>query len=78
MAKNKIGDLRDHLFEVIERLKNPEENETMDIQKAKAISYTASVILESVKTELTFMKTVGAVTPRTDFIPIEAKELHHD
>ena len=37
MAKNKIQDLRDHLFETIELLKDSETNH-MTVEKAKAIA----------------------------------------
>mgnify|MGYP000477325288 CR=1 FL=1 len=44
MAKNKITDLRDHLFEIIELLKDDEQTH-MTIEKAKAISDVAQVII---------------------------------
>ena len=53
MARNKIQDLRDHLFETIERLKDDEAN--MPVQKAKAISDCAQVIINTVKLEIDFM-----------------------
>ena len=37
MARNKIQDLRNHLFEAIEHLMDPEESH-MTIEKAKAIA----------------------------------------
>jgi hypothetical protein len=47
MAKNKIQDLRDHLFEVIEELKDPESK--MSIEKAKAVADVAQVIVNTAK-----------------------------
>ena len=44
MAKNKIQDLRDHLFETIELLKDSETNH-MTVDKAKAIAGISQVII---------------------------------
>ena len=52
MPKNKIEDLRNHLFETIEMLKDKE----IDVDTAKAISETAQVIINSAKIEIEFMK----------------------
>lgn len=52
MPKNKIEDLRNHLFETIEMLKDKE----IDVHTAKAISDTAQVIINSAKIEIEFMK----------------------
>ena len=54
MARNKIEDLRDHLFEIIEMLK---END-MELDKAKAIADIAQVIVNSAKVEVDFIKVV--------------------
>lgn len=56
MPKNKITDLRNHLFETIEMLKDKE----IDIQTAKAISDVAQVIINSAKVEVQFLKEVDA------------------
>lgn len=55
--KNKLSDLRNHLFESIEMLKNnndPEASpgEKMDLGTAKQISAIAGDIIESYKIEL--------------------------
>lgn len=55
MAKNKISDLRDHLFETIEGLKDG----SIDIDKAKAISTVASTIIDSARVEVKFLEVVG-------------------
>ena len=52
MPKNKIEDLRNHLFATLEALQD-EEN-PMDIERAKAISDVAQVIVNSAKIELNF------------------------
>ena len=56
MARNKIQDLRDNLFEVIEKLKDEDENFSID--KAKAIAELAQVIVNSAKVEVDFIRTI--------------------
>ena len=59
MAKNKIGDLRDHLFIMLEELSDEsltEEQFERAIKKAKAISDIGKVIVDTAKEENTFMK----------------------
>jgi hypothetical protein len=65
-AKNKIDDLRDHLFETLEALKDDEK--PMDIDRAKAIADVARVIVDSAKVEVDFLKVSGAIKS-TDFLP---------
>lgn len=65
--KNKITDLRDHLFETIEALKDDEK--PMDIERAKAIADTAQVIINSAKVEVDFLKATNGLG--TGFIPDE-------
>ncbi len=65
MAKNKITDLRDHLFETIEQLKDVEN--PMDIERAKAIANVAKVIVESAKVEVKFLEAIGQEA-HTDFM----------
>jgi hypothetical protein len=55
--KNKITHLRNHLFETIEALKDPDH--PMEVQRAKAIYETARTIIESGKLELQFIELVG-------------------
>jgi len=55
--KNKISDLRNHLFETIEALKDPDK--PMDIARAKAISDVAQTIIASAKVEVQFYELVG-------------------
>ena len=56
MARNKINDLRDHLFEALERLKDGE----IDIQTAKAMADVGQVIINSAKIEIDFIKATGS------------------
>lgn len=57
MPKNKIEDLRNLLFETMERLMDDEN--PMDIDRAEAIGKTAQVIVNSAKVEVDFMKQTG-------------------
>lgn len=64
--RNKIDDLRNHLFETLEGLKDKEE--PMDLDRARAVADVARVIVESAKVEVAFLKVSGAVRS-TDFLP---------
>jgi hypothetical protein len=66
MAKNKISDLRDHLFETLEALKDPDK--PMEIERAKAIADVARVIVDSAKVEVQFIAATSGVGG-TGFIP---------
>lgn len=67
-AKNKIGDLRDHLFETLEALRDKED--PMDIERARTVAEVAKVIVDSAKVEVDLLKVTGAVQG-TGFIPSE-------
>lgn len=56
--KNKIEDLRNHLFATIEGLLD-EEN-PLDIERAKAVAHVGSVIIESAKVEVKALEIIGA------------------
>jgi len=66
--KNKIEDLRNHLFETLEALRS--EEKPMELERAAAIANVAKVIVESAKVEVAFVKATG-VQRSTDFLPIE-------
>jgi hypothetical protein len=55
--KNKIEDLRNHLFATIEAL--ADKDEPMDIDRAKAISDVAQTIINTAKVEVDFLNKVG-------------------
>jgi hypothetical protein len=69
MARNKIEDLRDHLFEIIEMLKEGD----MELDKAKAIAEIAQVIVNSAKVEVDFIKVVHG--NGSGFIPLDKRAL---
>ena len=66
--KNKIEDLRDHLFATLEELRD--DQKPMDIKRALAVSQVAGTIIESAKVEVAFLNVTGA-KQGTGFIPVE-------
>ncbi len=66
--KNKIDDLRNHLFETLEALKD--EEKPMDLARARAVADVARVIVDSAKVEVDFLKVTGGLKC-TDFLPAE-------
>jgi hypothetical protein len=69
-TKNKIEDLRDHLFDTLAALKDPDK--PMDINRAKAIANVANSIIHSAKIEVDMIKALGAKSG-TGFIPTERR-----
>lgn len=65
-----VDDLRTHLFDTLAALRD-EEN-PMDIDRAKAISDVAQTIINTAKVEVDFMRATGAA-PKTGFLPLEAR-----
>lgn len=55
--KNKIEDLRNHLFATLEALQDTEK--PMEIDRARAIAEVAKVIVDSAKVEVEFVKATG-------------------
>lgn len=72
--KNKIEDLRNHLFAALERLNNedltPEELQ-VEIERSNAIKDIGSVIVHSAKVEVDYARAIGANAPVNKFIQIE-------
>jgi hypothetical protein len=66
-AKNRIQDLRDHLFETLEALKDAEK--PIDVDRAKAICAVAGQIIDSARVELKFMEVVGQDSNKAFFEP---------
>ena len=55
--KNKMSDLRNHLFETLEALKD--EDKPMDIERAKAVCAVSSQLIETAKVEVKFLEVTG-------------------
>ena len=75
MARNKIEDLRNLLFEQIEKLMDDESDPEKETARAEAIANLASVIVSSAKVEIDFLKMMGTEGTGTGFIPVEKKQL---
>ena len=58
--KNKIEDLRNHLFATIEGLLDPDK--PIEIDRAKAVAEVAQVMINSAKVEVDMVKALGAAT----------------
>lgn len=66
--KNKISDLRNHMFAALERLGNEDlsaDELKVEIERSKAISEVGKVIVESAKTELLHAKLSNKPLPET-------------
>lgn len=57
MPKNKIEDLRNILFETMEKLLD--DDDPMDFDRAGAVARVAQVVVNTAKVELAFMKQTG-------------------
>lgn len=60
--KNKISDLRNHMFAALERLGEPditEEELKKEVERSRAISELGKVIVESAKTEVLYARFTG-------------------
>lgn len=63
--RNKIEDLRNHLFETLEALKD--KDKPMELDRAKAVAEVAKVIVDTAKVEVDFVRVSGG--RGTGFIP---------
>ncbi len=61
-----IGELRDHLFDTIEKLKSG----TVDVRTAQAVAQLGDVIVQSAKVEVDYLKMSGEM--HSGFIGLEA------
>lgn len=76
--KNKISDLRNHMFAQLERLNNEDLDEKTlkkEINRAKALSEIGKIVVESAKTEVLYAKLMRRkeLEP-TEFLQIEEKK----
>lgn len=68
---SKITDLRNHLFETLEALRD--KAQPMDIARAKAVADVARVIIDTAKVEVDFLRVRGEVRS-TGFLLQEPEE----
>ena len=69
MARNKLSDLRDHMFAALERLDDEEMTTDQiknEIEKAKSIAMVGSVIINSAKIEIDYLKATGMIDTTSD------------
>lgn len=64
--KNRIQDLRNHLFATLEAL--GDKDNPMELQRAKTIAEVAQVIINSAKVEVDFLNRGGTLGEGTGFI----------
>jgi hypothetical protein len=77
MPKNKIEDLRNHLFETLEKLTDPDAK--VDMDRVKSIAEISQVIINSAKLEVALMQVIGKNQKiDTGFIPTKAIEESND
>lgn len=72
--KNKMTDLRNHLFATLEALQD--EDKPMDIDRARAIAEVGKVLVDSAKVEVMFINAMDGDTPTTGFIESE-RDIEH-
>lgn len=63
MARNKMEDLRNHIFASLERLNDDQitaERLEIEVKKAKTISLLAGTVVETARVEIEFLEAVGA------------------
>lgn len=71
--KNKMTDLRNHLFATLEALQDPDK--PMDIDRAKAITDVGKVLVDSAKVEVMFINAMDGDTKSTGFIESDRSDL---
>lgn len=64
--KNRIQDLRDHLFATLEALRD--QDKPLELDRARAVAEVAQVIINSAKVEVDFLRTGGTPGEGTGFI----------
>lgn len=76
--KNKITDLRDHMFAALERLGNDEltpEQMKAEIERSKAISNLGNVIVESAKAQIMAARFTGEIEDTKNFLEDGVKKM---
>lgn len=73
--KNTMTDLRGHLFDVIENLKNPQSENKMDTKTAEAVCLAAKRLIETAQVELQFREQVGAELTPSNFLELPRSRL---
>jgi ribosomal protein L17 len=69
MARNKLSDVRDHIFMALERLSDEtltNDQVNVEVDKAKAISQLAGTLIQSAKVEIDFINATGVMESQSD------------
>jgi hypothetical protein len=64
-VKNKLTDLRNHLFETLEALKD--KNDPMELERARVIGEVARTVIDTARVEVQYRKWIDMETPQSDF-----------
>jgi len=68
-VQNKMTHLRNHLFETLEMLKD--QDNPMDLDRAKVISEVAQTLINSAKVEVDFIKATEQTEVGSEFFEVE-------
>jgi len=68
-VQNKMTHLRNHLFETLEMLKD--QDNPMDLERAKVISDVAQTLINSAKVEVDFIKATEQTEVGSEFFEVE-------
>lgn len=71
MPKNTMTDLRNHLFEVMEALKD--EEKPMELARARAVVEVAQTLINSAKVEVDFLNAIDS-SEATEFFDMQRVE----
>ena len=67
--KNKLSDLRDHLFAQLEAVREAtDEDLAKEVQRASSVSDISRVLIESAKVEIDYFRHVGGEKSASSFI----------
>jgi hypothetical protein len=76
--KNKVTDLRDHMFAALERLSNEDltpEQLKAEIERSKAVSNLGHVIVESAKAQIMAARYTGEIEDAKNFLEDDVKKI---
>jgi hypothetical protein len=67
--KNKLSDLRDHLFAQLEAVREASDGDLpKEVQRAQSVSNISRVLIESAKVEIEYFKHIGGENSASSFI----------
>ena len=70
--KNKLSDLRDHLFAQLEAVREAsDENLQKEVQRAQSVSDIGRVLIDSAKVEIEYFRHIGGENSSSSFIESE-------